>query len=263
MHAPSNYLAQASVLHTSPLRACFSFFTMPASFGQCALEVNKCEHTAESRSTSAGSRESGSQPQPVSEYNSSYLKSKLPEYEYPVPVIVRNTFIETKVGRPVSLDEFFQERRIRSCPVGAPEHDEPGDDVSPEAEPLHRAITTGAQTFMTKLAEATGFWTVPEHYTSFPAEAAFSVPHQTPRVLMLAQALPEPALGSLELPTVGSSGHHVGDCKPCAFFHTKGCSNGTQCPFCHLCPADEKRKRQKDKQAAFREMRRQRRQVRL
>jgi len=256
-------MAQAPLLYASQLCVCFSLFTMTAFFANSALQANKRECTAESRSTSAGSRESGSQLQPVSEYNAVSHKSKLPEYEYPVPVVVRNTFIETQNGRSVSLDEFFQERRIRSCPVAAPESCEPHNEATPEAEPPHRAITTGAQTFMTKFAEATGFWTVPEHDTSFPPEATFNVPQQMPRVLMLAQALPEPALGSLELPTVGSAGHYTGDCKPCAFFYTKGCGNGTQCEFCHLCPADEKRRRQKEKQAAFRDMRRQRRQVRL
>merc|ERR1712093_857743 len=122
-------------------------------------EASKREYTAESRSTSAGSRESGQQVHPASVEKRSSLKSMLPDYEYPVPVIVRNTFIETQVGRPESLDEFFQERRIRSCPVATPDHEKPDNDGSPEAEQLHRAITTGAQTFMTKFAEATGFWT--------------------------------------------------------------------------------------------------------
>lgn len=54
-------------------------------------------------------------------------------------------------------------------------------------------------------------------------------------------------LGTLDCPSVGSAGHAVGNCKPCAFFHIKGCGNDTQCVFCHLCPAGEKKKRQKDK----------------
>eukprot|EP00446_Apocalathium_sp_SHHI-4_P045884 CAMPEP_0177389710 /NCGR_PEP_ID=MMETSP0368-20130122/52732_1 /TAXON_ID=447022 ORGANISM="Scrippsiella hangoei-like, Strain SHHI-4" /NCGR_SAMPLE_ID=MMETSP0368 /ASSEMBLY_ACC=CAM_ASM_000363 /LENGTH=305 /DNA_ID=CAMNT_0018855183 /DNA_START=63 /DNA_END=975 /DNA_ORIENTATION=- len=36
------------------------------------------------------------------------------------------------------------------------------------------------------------------------------------------------ALGSAEIPTVGSAGHLWGVCKPCAFMHTKGCSNGIE-----------------------------------
>lgn len=56
-----------------------------------------------------------------------------------------------------------------------------------------------------------------------------------------------PALGSAELPSVGSAGHNSGDCKPCAFFHTAGCSNGVSCQFCHTCDANEKKRRRKEK----------------
>jgi len=58
---------------------------------------------------------------------------------------------------------------------------------------------------------------------------------------------PGPAPGSAELPSVGSAGHTSGDCKPCAFFHTAGCSNGISCQFCHLCDANEKKRRRKEK----------------
>jgi hypothetical protein len=46
------------------------------------------------------------------------------------------------------------------------------------------------------------------------------------------------------VPTVGSALHASGSCKPCAFFHTKGCANGADCQFCHLCEKEEKRRRQ-------------------
>merc|ERR1712176_554044 len=61
-------------------------------------------------------------------------------------------------------------------------------------------------------------------------------------VLRLSQILEEPEVVPAQLPSVGSAGHRAGDCKPCAFFYTKGCSNGTNCTFCHLCGPDEKRK---------------------
>jgi hypothetical protein len=72
--------------------------------------------------------------------------------------------------------------------------------------------------------------------------------------LRLADALAEPEVGSPEFPTIGSTGHRIGSCKPCAFYYTKGCSNGVQCPFCHLCPAGEKKRRQREKGAFHREM---------
>jgi len=64
-------------------------------------------------------------------------------------------------------------------------------------------------------------------------------------VLRLSEALPEPELGSAELPSRGSAGHRLGKCKPCAFNTTKGCASGLECKFCHLCQAGEKKRRQK------------------
>jgi hypothetical protein len=55
-------------------------------------------------------------------------------------------------------------------------------------------------------------------------------------------------LGSDELPTIGSVGHRHGKCKPCAFtWKDVGCSSGMHCEFCHLCSADEKKRRRKAK----------------
>jgi hypothetical protein len=58
-----------------------------------------------------------------------------------------------------------------------------------------------------------------------------------------------PRLGSPELPSVGSLGHHINRCKPCAFVSRSGCSNAAQCSFCHLCAAGEKKRRRKEKRA--------------
>jgi hypothetical protein len=61
-------------------------------------------------------------------------------------------------------------------------------------------------------------------------------------------------LGSAELPTVGSAAHRFGNCKPCAFVHTKGCENGVDCPYCHICRPGEKKRRQRDKLERRREL---------
>merc|ERR1712070_757402 len=120
---------------------------------------------------------------------------------------------------------------------------------------------------MARFAAATSLWTATptgsECDASFQTAEVACVPRQSPHVLMLSEALPEPELEGSAMRTVGSAGHYTGECKPCAFLYTKGCENGAQCTFCHLCPPDEKRRRQKEKHAAFREMRRQRKQVRL
>merc|ERR1712217_319035 len=74
-----------------------------------------------------------------------------------------------------------------------------------------------------------------------------------PAVLSLASMLDTaPKVGSPEMPTVGSAQHHLGECKPCAFFwKSAGCSNGVDCVHCHLCDAREKKRRQKEKKALF------------
>jgi len=65
----------------------------------------------------------------------------------------------------------------------------------------------------------------------------------------------KPELGSPEFPSLGSEGHQFGQCRPCAFLFTKGCSNGASCSFCHLCDAGEKKRRTKDKRAAIKNAR--------
>jgi len=64
------------------------------------------------------------------------------------------------------------------------------------------------------------------------------------------ESLVEFAVDSSTLLTVGSADHRLGTCKPCAFFHTKGCGTGQNCTFCHLCAPGEKKRRQKVKRAA-------------
>lgn len=64
-------------------------------------------------------------------------------------------------------------------------------------------------------------------------------------------ALQQDAKSELNLPSAGSTGHHLGQCRPCAFWTTKGCSSGQECQFCHLCAPGEKKRRQKAKRAFF------------
>lgn len=60
-------------------------------------------------------------------------------------------------------------------------------------------------------------------------------------------------IGSAACPTVGSRGHSLRMCKPCAFI-TKGCQSGVECKFCHLCEVGEKKRRKKEKVAYRREI---------
>jgi len=75
-------------------------------------------------------------------------------------------------------------------------------------------------------------------------------------VLRLVDAVPAPELGSAALPTVGSEGHNLGTCRPCAFMYTKGCGNGVQCIYCHLCKPGEKKRRMQEKRQQLRDLQR-------
>jgi len=92
-----------------------------------------------------------------------------------------------------------------------------------------------------------------------------------PAVLHLDSAIPAPAQGSLvaaqtavvadavvpsqgmmqeggeALPSIGSVGHRLGVCKPCAFVFKEGCRSGAECKFCHLCDPGEKKRRKKER----------------
>lgn len=53
-------------------------------------------------------------------------------------------------------------------------------------------------------------------------------------------------------PSVGSSLHEQGQCRPCAWFwKLDGCKNGADCHHCHLCPEDEIRNRRRAKALTF------------
>eukprot|EP00440_Ansanella_granifera_P067231 gb/GFBE01072915.1/.p1 GENE.gb/GFBE01072915.1/~~gb/GFBE01072915.1/.p1 ORF type:complete len:227 (+),score=28.95 gb/GFBE01072915.1/:1-681(+) len=53
--------------------------------------------------------------------------------------------------------------------------------------------------------------------------------------------------------SVGSDLHGTGKCKPCAWvWKSAGCENGTDCAYCHLCPADELKNRKRAKLAVMR-----------
>jgi hypothetical protein len=94
---------------------------------------------------------------------------------------------------------------------------------------------------------------VPSHTATRPILASVPVLYLSEAVsqsVVVSQpvaASPElPEVGTPELPSVGSAGHAAGTCKPCAHFaHSRGCATGLQCPFCHLCPPGELKRRQK------------------
>jgi hypothetical protein len=93
----------------------------------------------------------------------------------------------------------------------------------------------------------------PLEHTKYDSVEIVSAPKSS-AVLKLADVIVETEVGTAECPTVGSWNHRFGTCKPCAFFQKQGCGNGADCPFCHLCDAGEKKRRQKIKKMQLRGM---------
>jgi len=62
--------------------------------------------------------------------------------------------------------------------------------------------------------------------------------------------------------SVGSSSHGNSKCKPCAFYHKKGCDAGFGCLFCHICEPGEKKRRRQQQRTTIK-LRRMRREARL
>jgi len=50
--------------------------------------------------------------------------------------------------------------------------------------------------------------------------------------------------------SIGSMKHATGNCAPCAFFHTnaRGCVQGRNCTFCHMCPPSRLKVWKKERQ---------------
>lgn len=234
--------------------------------------------------------------------------------EHPTTLLVKNTFIVARLARSPSLDDFFQERRVCSCPgspvsrfaelstgssegAGAPfevdvgssrstadtEEEVPVDrrrsephlsvahsmrTVWPgqEAQRVHPGTTStdwemrlgprppwrqrGSGALATSCAglQPRGALAVSGAQLPLGASLPAAFGAQLPEEASVKAGRPMPQDIS-EFPSIGSAGHYVGQCKPCAFVHTDTCSSGYQCVFCHLCEAGEKRRRQKEKRA--------------
>lgn len=233
----------------------------------------------------------------------------LPDFDYPAPLFVKNTFIDTDIGRPFSIDGFYEERQLRSCPgsalfgpledcqefessgwtfpVSTPECTPLLPYCQPRGVPFSIPLPPPESLLSTPPPRAAGIPLLPaepllsappprvEPLSSIPlppaeppvlpAELAFQeaptappavpAPASAPAapVLLLSDALEAAASGAPALPSAGSSDHRLGTCKPCAHaYSTKGCRNGADCTFCHLCPPGELKRQQRVKRMAHR-----------
>jgi len=205
------------------------------------------------------------------------------DFLYPMPVFVKNTFIDLGPERPVSFDGFYQERQVTSCPVSGTSDPFGSDIEAPPGLTGKRRTYTPGELFMrsVSLESPLGKQSTPgktsaeedrgsECSTADTAAGASSLAHTSPTFsahdrkpsAVLPQpgkvAASTPATPGLvpqvercaeELPSIGSAAHSLLQCKPCAFVNTKGCASGADCIFCHLCEPGEKKRRQKEKRA--------------
>lgn len=177
-------------------------------------------------------------------------------FEYPPELCIRNTFVDSKSPRCPSLDGFFTERRVQSCPSSGIEKDDESDD---NLASFCSSAANSGPTASTSAGSSDGPpWDCSEELASWTVEddledvAPETVQASGPTVLSLGSMLSEDyhvesdsnfnAPGPLSIyRNVGSAMHGSGDCKPCAFFHTKGCGSGDDCKHCHACAPGAKK----------------------
>lgn len=207
------------------------------------------------------------------------------DFNYPCPLVVKNTFLDD-APEPGSLEPFLNARKIKSaypC-IGYPhafedkeeDDDDQSDNVdspdsrmqqlaSPQNIPLRSPQNIFPPVAVPPLPAPVmqQFGPLPIHPQAMPPgigvmydepmlePPGLPQPQREATILRLADALPEMEPGTPDMPSSGSNLHRFGTCRPCAHHHSpKGCSNGPQCKFCHLCPPGELKRRQKAKKTA-------------
>jgi len=160
------------------------------------------------------------------------------------PITVKNTFVEMAIPKPFEWDGCFEQRAIQSAPgsvFNSPvtRREDPWfklDQVCYDGESDSEQDDEISCSSDQKLS-------INHPMPSFFFQQQLAMPP----TLRLAEAIePPPVLAAI--PTVGSAGHGVRKCKPCAFvWKESGCQSGTSCKFCHLCDPAEKKRRRKAK----------------
>lgn len=214
--APGQRLLEASVIPISP-----TFMKTCGEQESCKIKPTS---PSRSRGASTGSTVSSSRDNNNERARAALDLSGFPTFGYPPALVVRNTFLEVERGRPPSLEPFITERQAHSLPCDSVSRRE----LNADREEV--AVAATARTRALPPLQADGM------LPTVDAEIAAVVVEAVPNTGYRAPA---------KCPSVGSAQHHLGRCKPCAFVHTKGCENGRNCVFCHLCNQHERHRRKK------------------
>jgi len=191
------------------------------------------------------------------------------EWEYSV----KNTFIDFPAWeslRNPSLEGFFQERLLKSCPAShaKPIEESLGASLLNPLEALlagaedqalnveHQAVRSiSLEECLRDIEDKYQNLETYDDSLSTKANTDEDNASPTPGLLSDAEEDVKPRAISLTnglgLWSVGSAQHHLGNCKPCAFLwkDANGCQNGANCIFCHMCPPGEVKQRKKQKLA--------------
>jgi hypothetical protein len=176
------------------------------------------------------------------------------------PITVKNTFVEMEIPRPLEWDGCFEDREVQSAPGSVLISPAERDDIPPWVE-LDQDHSDGEedseqdgetdcsydQEFFARNSASSHFSTPPLFAVMPGMQRAPVLARPKAVTLRLAEAL-EPVVGFAAIPTIGSAGHALRKCKPCAFaWKESGCQSGASCKFCHLCDPAEKKRRRKAK----------------
>jgi len=209
--------------------------TTVASTSQCKTPLEEKKEEDETRPEEELPSSSG-RPQ-ATRLLAACLPGRL-DSQYPADMVVRNTFLDFASPTIQSVSSC----RARSAEPLGRRKDEESEFLRPFSVRLPAAAVLAAAEVLEE-GEESPRETFADGSTSGPVYRA---------VIDLSSALPLPVMGSAECPTAGSVAHAIGHCKPCAFFYKAGgCGNGVECPFCHLCDSNEKKRRQKERKASF------------
>lgn len=182
---------------------------------------------------------------------------------------VKNTFIDFpgwETLRNPSLEGFFQERELKSCPATRVQS---LDDTTGSQEERAWSVEQPACRSISLeecLRDIEAKYQDLEVYDDISTKANTDedTAPPTPQIMSDSEEENKPSnraislTDSLGLWSAGSAEHSLGTCKPCAFLwkDESGCQNGTNCKFCHMCTPGEVKRRKKAK-LAMRKMTRQ------